>query len=106
AASGECIVVSTLLDNHYASVYDDPHTLYVRRRGRPHLSFGHVPHLCVGHTLARIELQIAFERLLTRLPDLRLAVPEPDIPFRTETLVFGTVDLPVTCGQRTAGTPA
>ncbi|MGQ5229100.1 cytochrome P450 [Streptomyces sp. yara] len=105
-AAGEGVVVSPLLGNRDESVYDDPHTLDVRRRGRPHLSFGHGPHLCVGHTLARIELQIAFERLLTRLPDLRLAIPESDIPFRTETLVFGTVDLPVTWGERTERTPA
>lgn len=105
-AAGEGIVVSPLLGNRDQGVYDDPHTLDVRRRGRPHLSFGHGPHLCVGHTLARIELQTAFERLLMRLPDLRLAVPESEVPFRTETLVFGTVDLPVTWGEQPAETSA
>ncbi|WP_042163792.1 cytochrome P450 [Streptomyces sp. NBRC 110035] len=104
-AAGEGIVVSPLLGNRDQGVYDDPHTLDVRRRGRPHLSFGHGPHLCVGHTLARIELQIAFARLLMRLPDLRLDVPESEVPFRTETLVFGTIDLPVTWGEQPAETP-
>ncbi|MEU8242621.1 cytochrome P450 [Actinoplanes missouriensis] len=97
--AGEGVIVSPLLGNRDESVYGDPHTLDVRRHGRPHLSFGHGPHLCVGHTLARIELQVAFERLLARLPDLRLAVPESEVPFRTETLVFGTLDLPVTWGD-------
>ncbi|MFD3551848.1 cytochrome P450 [Streptomyces goshikiensis] len=105
-AAGEGIIVSPLLGNRDQDVYGDPHTLDVRRRSRPHLSFGHGPHLCVGHTLARIELQIAFERLLARLPDLSLAVPASEVPFRTETLVFGTVDLPVTWGERTAGASA
>ncbi|WP_329026557.1 cytochrome P450 [Streptomyces sp. NBC_00690] len=105
-AAGEGIVVSPLLGNRDEDVYEDPHVLDVRRRSRPHLSFGHGPHLCVGHSLARIELQIAFERLLTRLPDLRLAVPDSDVPFRYETLVFGTIDLPVTWGEPRTGTPA
>ncbi|MEU5397673.1 cytochrome P450 [Streptomyces sp. NPDC005963] len=105
-AAGEGIVVSPLLGNRDEGVYEDPHVLDVRRRSRPHLSFGHGPHLCVGHSLARIELQIAFERLLTRLPDLRLAVPESEVPFRYETLVFGTIDLPVTWGEPRPGAPA
>jgi cytochrome P450 len=39
---------------------------------RSHLAFSHGPHHCMGAALARAELQISFELLLERLPNLRL----------------------------------
>lgn len=39
---------------------------------RKHMGFGHGPHFCAGAELARLEARIAFETLLTRLPNLRL----------------------------------
>jgi cytochrome P450 len=38
-----------------------------------HLAFGRGEHFCLGAALARAEARIAFETLLTRLPNLRLA---------------------------------
>lgn len=44
-----------------------------RRDAHAHLNFGYGVHFCVGAPLARLETRIAFERLLTRLRDLRAA---------------------------------
>jgi cytochrome P450 len=38
-----------------------------------HLSFGQGPHRCLGAPLARMEIRIAFEHLLARLDNIRLA---------------------------------
>ncbi|GAA5146092.1 cytochrome P450 [Pseudonocardia eucalypti] len=61
---------------------------------RKHLSFGHGIHMCLGSALARMELKIAFETLLRRLPNLR---PDPDKqPERNKALlVSGFSYLPV-----------
>ncbi|MGW3466251.1 cytochrome P450, partial [Streptomyces olivaceoviridis] len=53
------------------------------RSARPgavrHLSLGHGAHYCLGAPLARLEATVALERLFTRFPSLRLAVPEADL---------------------------
>ncbi len=75
---------------------DDPETfdpLRIPRSG--HLAFGHGIHRCIGAELARMELRIALPRLLTRFPDLRLAVPESQLEFRQLSFVFGIEALPV-----------
>ena len=46
-----------------------------RANARHHLAFAQGPHVCVGMHLARLEAQIAVERLFSRLPGLRLAAP-------------------------------
>lgn len=44
-----------------------------RANSNRHLSFGSGPHLCVGNQLARRELRLAFEHLLNRMENIRLA---------------------------------
>jgi cytochrome P450 family 142 subfamily A polypeptide 1 len=36
------------------------------------VAFGFGPHFCLGASLARLELQVIFDLLLERLPDLHL----------------------------------
>lgn len=59
---------------HDPAVFPDPDRFDIHRaNAKKHLSFGHGPHFCVGSGLARTEARIAFETLLTRLDDIRLA---------------------------------
>jgi cytochrome P450 len=54
----------------------------ITRRNRPHLSFGHGIHHCIGAPLARLELQAVLPAVVRRFPGLRLAVPEADVRFK------------------------
>ena len=77
--------------------------LDLRRDASGHLACGHGAHYCVGASRARLEGQIAFETLLRRLPDLRLAVPVEELTVRPGLIMRGLERLPVRCareGQR------
>jgi cholest-4-en-3-one 26-monooxygenase len=47
----------------------------VGRTPNEHLAFGMGHHFCLGANLARLEIQIMFEELFRRLPDIQLAGP-------------------------------
>jgi cytochrome P450 len=44
-----------------------------RERPQEHMAFGYGLHFCLGAPLARLEMRLGFERLLTRLANIRLA---------------------------------
>jgi cytochrome P450 len=52
--------------------FEHPHALDISRHPNPHLSFGTGVHFCLGFQLARAEAAVAFERLFSRFPNLRL----------------------------------
>jgi cytochrome P450 len=80
--------------------FTEPNTLDVTRGTKGHLSFGHGVHQCLGQQLARIEMRIAFSRLIARFPDLELAVPADEVPLVTNQNFYGVAELPVTWSNR------
>ena len=59
--------------NRDEAVFADPDEFDVtRENARDHLSFGHGTHFCIGSQLARMEMRIAFEELMSRFPGMRL----------------------------------
>jgi nocardicin N-oxygenase len=92
---GDLLVVSLPGANRDPAVFDDPETFRMDRSPNPHLAFGHGPHFCLGAGLARVELQIAYQRLTARMPDLRLAVPYEDLVWQTGVLISFPEHVPV-----------
>jgi cytochrome P450 family 142 subfamily A polypeptide 1 len=70
--------------------FDGPEHFDATRTPNDHIAFGFGAHFCLGASLARIELHAIFERLLARLPDLKLAGDVP--PPRALT---GIIEMPV-----------
>lgn len=93
--AGEPVLPAVGSANRDAEVFADPDRLDLGRDPNPHVGFGHGVHHCVGAQLARLELQVAIHTLVTRLPGLRLAVPEPDLTWKSGLLVRGLAALPV-----------
>ena len=61
--------------------FESPEVFDIGRAPNDHLAFGFGAHFCLGASLARLELEAMFERLLRRLPDLALVGDDP--PPRT-----------------------
>lgn len=94
--AGEMVSVSFLGANRDGERFERPDELDIRRGGKGQIGFGHGVHVCVGQHLARLEMRIAFARLLERFPDLRLAVPTEEVPLSGEgALTFAVRELPV-----------
>jgi cytochrome P450 len=74
--------------------YPDPDRFDIFRDAKPHISFGQGVHVCLGMHLARLEMQVALERLLDRLPDLRLD-PEGKDPHIRGQVFRSPTSLPV-----------
>jgi cytochrome P450 len=83
--------------NRDERVFTDPFAFDVGRSPNLHYGFGAPgPHFCLGAHLARRELDVAFRKLLARMPDLEV-VGEPD--RLQSSFVNGIKRLPVRLGR-------
>lgn len=93
AADG--VIFSTSLINRDGTAHEGPEELDFHRTNRHHLAFGFGIHQCLGQNLARAEIDIALRTLFERMPELRLAVPAHEIPFKPGDTIQGMLELPV-----------
>ena len=93
--AGEPVLAAATAADRDDSVYDRPDELDFTRQPNPHLAFGYGPHFCPGAHLARMELQVSLDTILSRLPGLRLAVPDSDLVWLEGTMMRGVKALPV-----------
>jgi cytochrome P450 len=94
--AGEGVIASTMSANRDDGTFAGADELDIERGARHHVAFGYGPHQCLGQNLARQELEVVFETLFRRIPNLRLAASLDDIPFKDDGLVYGAYRLPVT----------
>lgn len=66
---GQQVVLMYSSANRDEDVFEDPQRFDVTRHPNPHIAFGFGTHFCLGTSLARLELRIMFEQLVTRLDD-------------------------------------
>jgi cytochrome P450 family 142 subfamily A polypeptide 1 len=64
--------------NRDAKEFDDPDSFRVERNPT-HVAFGIGNHFCLGANLGRMELRVALEQLLQRLPDMEFSRGGPEI---------------------------
>ncbi|HEV7871214.1 MAG TPA: cytochrome P450 [Modestobacter sp.] len=78
--------------NRDESVFVDGDAFDVRRSPNPHIAFGAPgPHFCLGAHLARLEIGVAFQEILTALPDIEAAA-EPE--YLRSNFIHGIKHLP------------
>ncbi|CDO91522.1 cytochrome [Mycobacterium triplex] len=72
--AGDKVVVWYPAANRDPAVFDQPERFDIGRKPNNHIAFGGPgPHFCLGAHLARLELNVAFEMLYARYPDITAA---------------------------------
>ncbi|MFY0567590.1 cytochrome P450 [Archangium lansingense] len=79
---GDTVIFQRASADRDERVFTCPEKIDLARRPNPHLGFGHGAHHCLGASLARTELSLALEGLIRRFPNLRLAVPGDEVPWK------------------------
>lgn len=92
--AGEAVLPFLSAADRDPSRFPGPATLDIGRDATGHLGFGHGVHHCLGAPLARLEAQIAFTTLLTRLDGLELGPGEPS--WRHSYALHSLKSLPLT----------
>jgi cytochrome P450 len=90
--AGQVCVLLNGAANRDPVEFNDPDVLDLSRSPNAHISFGLGRHTCLGQSLARMELRIAIETLLRRLPKLAL---DGEPVYRDNLFLRGLASLPV-----------
>lgn len=79
--------------NRDPQLFENPGTFNIERHPNKHLAFGQGIHFCVGAPLARIEVKLAFEQLLSRLKNISLSVDQ--VQYKPSMTFRGLTSLPI-----------
>ncbi|HSO49121.1 MAG TPA: cytochrome P450, partial [Acidimicrobiia bacterium] len=94
--AGDRVVMWYPSANYDEEVFEDPFRFDIRRDPNDHLTFGTGRHVCLGASLARLEVRVVFEELLKRVASIELTA-EPD-RLRSN-FINGIKHLPVRVSQ-------
>ncbi|MEY2989533.1 MAG: hypothetical protein RLZZ163_449, partial [Actinomycetota bacterium] len=96
--AGDKVVVWFASGNRDSEIFEDPYRFDVERRPNEHMSFGRGgPHMCLGNSLARLEIRVMFEDLLSRDVEIRSNGP---IDYLRSNFVHGIKRFPVAVSKR------
>ncbi len=73
---GDKVLMNFPAGNRDPEVFENPHEVVLDRKYNPHIAFGVGIHRCAGSNLARMEMRVAIEEWLKRIPDFRLEDPD------------------------------
>ena len=82
---GEMVLLSFPAANRDPAVFPDADRVVIDRKENRHAAFGLGIHRCIGSNLARMEITVALQEFLARIPEFRLD------PAATVTWSEGTV---------------
>ncbi|MGY3483634.1 cytochrome P450 [Bradyrhizobium sp. USDA 4011] len=95
--AGNMVLLSFPAANRDPAMFPDADKVVIDRKENRHAAFGLGIHRCVGSNLARMEMQVAIEEWLKRIPDFRLD-PAGKVTW-SEGTVRGPRQLPVLFGK-------
>ncbi len=92
-SEGDKVVFWHVSANRDETVFPEPNRFDIGRSPNNHMAFGGGgPHFCLGANLARMEIKVMFDRLLDRIPDIRL---DGEVQRLRSNFINGVKHLPV-----------
>jgi cytochrome P450 len=73
--SGDKVLMSFPAGNRDPAQFENPDEFIIDRERNRHVAFGSGIHRCLGSNLARMELKVAIQEWLARIPTFELADP-------------------------------
>ncbi len=74
--AGDRVIMNFPAANRDPEVFDRPDDVIIDREENRHIAFGVGIHRCAGSNQARMEMQVAIETFLSRIPEFELADPD------------------------------
>ena len=90
--SGDKVTYWEMSANRDAAVFDDPFRFDIGRTPNRHVAFGFGTHVCLGASLARMEMRIAFQELLARIDRFE---PEGPVEWMPNNRLLGIRRMPL-----------
>ena len=103
--AGDKVTYWEMSANRDSAVFDDPFRFDIARSPNLHVAFGFGAHVCLGASLARMEMRLAFAELLGRIETF---IPEGPIEWMPSNRLLGIRHMPLSVrfrgARRTAAT--
>jgi cytochrome P450 len=96
---GDKVTYWEMSANRDTAVFDDPFRFDIGRTPNRHVAFGFGTHVCLGASLARMEMRLAFQELLVRIETFTAEGP---IDWMPNNRLLGIRRMPVSIKRRTA----
>ena len=94
--AGSMVQIRFSSANRDEQKFPNPHQFDVERdNARSNIAFGYGVHMCIGASLARKEMDVAFRVLLERFDEFELACDESELSYAPNALLRGLSRLPV-----------
>jgi cytochrome P450 len=90
--AGDRVVLWNLSANRDEEQFAEGEKFYVERTPNDHIAFGYGEHFCLGANLARLEMRVMFEEIMTRFKRLELAGP---VEYLRSNTIAGIKRMPV-----------
>ena len=74
--AGDKVVIWYTSANYDSDVFEDPFTFDLTREPNNHITFGTGRHVCLGASLARLEVRVFFEEFLARVAGFEVGEPD------------------------------
>jgi cytochrome P450 len=96
---GDAVLIHFGGANRDPDEFNSPGDVQIDRERNRHLAFGAGPHRCIGSNLARLNLRIIFEEMLSRMSDIHLTEGEA-ARHSVPSIGWGLEYLPISFAER------